>query len=120
MERRSITIYETDDSVEDFLLDALAESLGNIKILYYPDDINTLKGCKDCLLVIPQLTNIDEKHFWELYEFCQRNEIFILTYNYHRFKMKNPKFMERCKPLISKVHEIGLTTVYGAKRMKKV
>ena len=117
----SILILETEDTKEEFLTCLSKEQLK--RVLYYPEDTKEsqkLIEAEDCLLIIPQLTNIKENDFEMLEKFCEKNEIAILTYNFRRFKLKNETFMERFKVFISCIHEtdekgIGHTIFFGAK-----
>ena len=120
----SILILETEDTKEEFLTCLSKEQLK--RVLYYPQDMKEsqkLIEAEDCLLVIPQLTNIKESDFELLEKFCEKNEIAILTYNFRRFKLRNESFMERFKAFISWIHEtdekgIGHITFFGAKRIR--
>ena len=120
----SILIDETEETPEEFA-ECLTKDYSD-RMLYYPQDTKEsqkLMEAEDCLLVIPQLTNIKESDFELLEKFCEKNEIAILTYNFRRFKLKNKTFMERFKLFISWIREtdekgIGHTTFFGAKRIR--
>ena len=110
----SILILETEDTKEEVLTCLSKEQLK--RILYYPQDTKEsqkLIEAEDCLLIIPQLTNIKETDFEMLEKFCEKNETAILTYNFRRFQANNEVFLKKFERFISEIHEMGNRIIYG-------
>lgn len=110
----SILILETEDTKEEVLTCLSKEQLK--RVLYYPQDMKESKKlieAENCLLIIPQLTNVKESDFELLEKFCEKNEIAILTYNFRRFKVNNEVFLKKFERFISEIHEMGNRIIYG-------